>query len=679
MEVATVTEAPRRTSAPTNRTTGGEAHAETANPAPAVRLNFSLRLQIVATLVGGTLLVCSLLAGWLWRQPFFAALPAALAVAILAAPLVAAAAKDLLRGVAGMNALVALAVIGAVASGNYQEAAAVAFFMIVSSLIERRTAAGAEASIESLIRLAPTKASRLVGSGRDEREESVEATGLRPGDVVRIRPGDTIPADGVVVRGASTVNQASVTGESVPAEKAHGDEVFGSTINLTGVLDVEVTKAGADTLLGRVKDLILQAERTKTPIMRLVDQYAAWYTPTILMLVGVVLFFALKDNPDTAFNRAIAMLVIACPSALILATPTAMVAALSAAARLGVLIKSVATLEAARTITAVVFDKTGTITTGVLTVTRLAPIDGVEPAELLRLAAAAEQNSRHPVAKAVTDMARRARVALESPSDFEEVAGRGVRASFADGGTVFVGRASWLLDAVPAPHAIDGAALEAIQSSSEADGLSLLHVVRDGRPIGWIGLEDNARPEAAGAVDRLKALGLSRLVLLTGDRSSVARRVASQMHFDDFKAEVLPHEKLEMVDALKAAGHRVAVIGDGVNDAPALAAGDVSIAMGAAGSDVAIHSASIALLNSNLDRIPFLVDLSRKTIAVIRQNMVIGGLFIVVFVALAGAGYVSPVMAAMLHVVSGLAVVFNSARLVRCGEDIEQAEAAVPG
>jgi Cd2+/Zn2+-exporting ATPase len=205
----------------------------------------------------------------------------------------------------------------------------------------------------------------------------------------------------------------------------------------------------------------------------------------------------------------------------------------------------------------------------------------------------------------------------------------------------------------------------------------VLHVVRGGRHLGWIGLEDNARPEAAGAVDRLRSMGISRLVLLTGDRTSVARRVAGQMHFDEYKAEVLPHEKLEMVDALKAAGHRVAVIGDGVNDAPALAAGDVSIAMGAAGSDVAIHSASIALLNSNLDRVPFLVELSRRTIAVIRQNMLIGGLFILAFVSLAAAGYVSPVLAAALHVVSGLAVVFNSARLVRCGEDLEQAEAGL--
>ena len=652
-------------------------------PAADPRLSRSLRLQIAATLVGGTLLVCSLIAGWLWSQPFFAALPAFLAVVLLGTPLVAAAVRDLFHGKAGMNALVALAVIGAMASGQYQESAAVAFFMIVSSLIEKRTAIGAEASIESLIRLAPTKASRLVGGMAADRtgqdEELVEATALRPGDVVRVRPGDTIPADGRVVHGASTVNQASVTGESVPAEKAADDEVFGSTINLTGVLDVEVTKAGADTLLGRVKDLILQAERTRTPIMRLVDQYAAWYTPTVLMLVGVVLFFALKSHPDTAFNRAIAMLVIACPSALILATPTAMVAGLSAAARLGVLIKNVATLEAARSLSAIVFDKTGTLTTGVLAVTRLAPAEGVEGADLLRTAAAAEQNSRHPVARAVVEMARRAQLRLPAPDQFEEVAGRGVVARFYDGAAtgslVMVGRASWLRSASPQPHTIDSEALESIQTSSETEGLSVLHVVRDGHVIGWIGLEDNARPEAAGAVDRLRTMGISRLVLLTGDRGSVARRVASQMHFDDFKAEVLPHEKLEMVDALKAAGHRVAVIGDGVNDAPALAAGDVSIAMGAAGSDVAIHSASIALLNSNLNRIPFLIDLSRRTISVIRQNMVIGGLFIVVFTALAGAGYVSPVLAALLHVVSGLAVVFNSARLVRCGEEIEQSEA----
>jgi Cd2+/Zn2+-exporting ATPase len=636
----------------------------------------ALRLQIAATLVGATLLACSLVARFLWAKDFYPAIPAALAALLLGAPLVAAAVRDLFRGQAGMNALVALAVVGAAASGKYQESAAVALFMIVSGLIEKRTAIGAQASIESLVRLAPTKAHRLAAgaTSQDGREEEVEAKDLRPGDCVRVRPGDTIPADGRVLTGTSTVNQASITGESVPADKLAGDEVFGGTINLTGALDIEVTKAGADTLLGRVKDLILQAERTRTPIMRLVDQYAFWYTPTVLMLVGVVLFFALRSDPETAFSRAIAMLVVACPSALILATPTAMVAALSAAARLGVLVKSVVTLEAARNLTAIVFDKTGTLTTGILAVTRLAPAEGVEGAELLRLAASVEQDSRHPVARAVTEMARRANLPLTRPDAFEEVPGRGVVATVA-GSRLMVGRGAWLAGVDGGLTAVEARAIEGVQASDDADGLSVLFVVKDGRLLGWIGLEDNARPEAAEAVDRLRALGLKRLVILTGDRRSVARRVAEQMHFSEFKAEVLPHEKLEMVDALKAQGHRVAVIGDGVNDAPALAAGDISIAMGAAGSDVAIHSATIALLNSNLNRVPFLIELSRRTIGVIRQNMVIGAAFIVVFLALAGAGYVSPVMAAFLHIVSGLIVVFNSARLVRCGEEIERSEA----
>jgi Cd2+/Zn2+-exporting ATPase len=634
----------------------------------------SLRLQIGATLVGATLLVCSLVAQGLWSKPFYAAVPAAVAVLLLGAPLVAAAVKDLAKGEAGMNALVALAVVGAAATGKYQESAAIALFMIVSGLIEKRTAIGAQASIESLVRLSPTKAHRLVRSAAGESEDLVEAKDLRPGDVVRVRPGDNIPADGRILAGTSTANQASITGESLPVDKVIGDDVFGGTINLTGVLDIEVTKAGSDTMLGRVKDLILQAERTKTPIMRLVDQYAAWYTPTVLMIVGVVLFFALRNDPDTAFSRAIAMLVVACPSALILATPTAMVAGLSAAARLGVLIKSVVTLEAARNLSAIVFDKTGTLTTGVLSVSRLAPVEGVEGADLLRVAAIAEQDSRHPVARAVTEMARRANLPLGRPEAFEEVAGRGVIATI-DRSRIQVGRASWLMAPEAGLSDSEITAINQIQSSPDADGMSVLYVVRDGQLMGWIGLEDNARPEAAEAVDRLRGLGLKRLVILTGDRKSVAKRVAEQMHFSEFKAEVLPHEKLEMVDELKAKGHRVAVIGDGVNDAPALAAGDISIAMGAAGSDVAIHSASIALMNSNLNRIPFLVELSRRTISVIRQNMAIGALFIVVFLGLAGAGYVSPVTAAALHIVSGLIVIFNSARLVRCGEDIEQAEA----
>lgn len=632
-----------------------------------------ISLQIMATLIGGVLLVCSFLAQLLWSNDFYADTLGFASAILLGAPLVWVAIKDMIEGHMHMNELVALAVLAAFAIGQYQEAAAIAFFMILSVLIENRTALGAQASIESLVRITPTRAHRL----RDGQETEVEAKELRTGDIVRVRPGDNIPADGKVVRGGSTVNQANITGESLPVDKVEGDEVFGGTINVTGVMDLEVTKAGHDTTLGRVKDLILQAERTKIPIMRMIDRYAGWYTPTVLMLVAIMLWFNLRQDTANAVERAIAMLVIACPCALILATPTAMVAGLSSAARLGVLVKNVIDLEAARNLTAIVFDKTGTLTTGSLSVTRLSPAEGVDAVELLRAAASVEQNSKHPVARAVVDVARKAKLRLEEPTGFEEVSGRGVRGKVTNG-QVLVGRSTWLTDAGVVQLPADSVTtIVETQSSPEAEGLSLLFVVRDGKLLGWIGLEDNARAEAPAAIDKLRDLGIKNLTIVTGDRQSVAKRVAAQMHMTNFKADVLPHEKLELVDALKAKGHRVAVIGDGVNDAPALAAGDVSIAMGAAGSDVAIHSASIALMNNNLNRIPFLVQLSRQTSRVIRQNLLIGGGFIIIFMALAAAGKVTAITAAALHVVSSLLVVFNSARLVREGEDIEHAEAEV--
>ena len=629
-------------------------------------------LEILATLFGGVLLICSALAdyfadGTIGNGDFYTSVLAAIAAILLGAPLIVVAFRDLAHGHMHMNELVALAVLAAFAQGWYQESAAIAFFMILSVLIESRSALGARASIEALIRITPTRAFKI----HDDHEHEVEAKDLKTGDVVRVRPGDNIPADGKVLRGESTVNQANITGESLPVDKQIGDEVFGGTINVTGVLEVEVTKAGSDTTLGRVKDLIIQAEGTRIPIARMIDRYAGWYTPVVIMITFIVWWFLAKDAPDEAANRAIAMLVIACPCALILATPTAMVAALSAAARLGVLVKSVTDLEAARNLTAMVFDKTGTLTTGQLEVTRLSPVPGVEGAELLRITASVEQNSKHPVARAVIEVARKARIPMTQPASFEEVAGRGVKANL-DGSNIAIGRGNWLIETGSLTDEA-AQAIRAIITSPEADGVSVLCVVRDGNLLGWVGLADNTRPEAVGSIDKLRELGLKRLIIVTGDRESVAKRVAAQMH-TEYKAEVLPHQKLEMVDELKAKGHRVAVIGDGVNDAPALAAGDISIAMGAAGSDVAIHSASIALMNNNLNRIPFLIELSRKTSAIVWQNIVIGAGFIFLFLGLSAAGYVTPIMAAIFHVLSSLVVVFNSARLVRMGEDIELAE-----
>jgi len=626
-------------------------------------------VEIVATLLGGTLLMCALIARFTFDNQDASDLLAMAATLLLGTPLIWVALKDLWQGHMHMNELVALAVLAAFIAGWYVEAGFISFFMIISVLIESRTALGAQASIEALIRITPTKASKL----EDGQEIEIEAKDLVQGDIVRVRPGDNIPADGLVASGYSTVNQANITGESLPADKIEGDEVFGGTINLTGSMDIRVTKAGEDATLGQVKDMIQEAERTKIPLVRMIDHYAAWYTPTVVMLVTVVLFLTLGHGLANPWERAISMLVVACPFALILATPTAMVAGLSSSARLGVLVKSVADLEAARNLTAIVFDKTGTLTTGELRVTRLTPADGGDGTDLLRISAAVEQHSKHPVASAVVAVARQAHLALPAPTDFKESAGLGVSAII-DGKRALVGRASWLIEESTAdlsPEAV-GFIQEAL-ASPDAQGLSLLFAVWGGGVLGWIGLEDQTRPQAAAAMDRLRGLGLKRLIIVTGDREGVAKRVAAAMH-TEYAAEVLPQQKLEIVDQLKSKGHRVAVVGDGVNDAPALAAGDISIAMGAAGSDVAIHSANIALMNSNPNRIPFLIELSRKTSAVIKQNLFIGGGFILVFVVLSAANFVTPIMAAVLQLLSGLMVVFNSARLVRCGEEIEQDE-----
>ena len=595
----------------------------------------------------------SYLAGWIFGDEFYSTMFAMAASLVLGAPIMIEALGAALKGKTSLDVLVAIAVVAAFALGSYQEAAVVSFLFLISSLIEKRTALGARASIESLIRLTPKTAYLIDANGV---EKSISVKELKLGDLIRVRPGDNIPADGEIESGESSISQANITGESLPVDKRPGDEVFSGTINLSGSLDIRVTRVGADTTLGQVQKLILQAEDTKIPIMRLIDKYAHWYVPTILMLAGIVLVFT-RD-----MSRAIPMLIVACPCALILATPTAMVAGLAAAARLGILVKSVIDLEAARNMTAIVLDKTGTLTTGELTVTRLKPASGVDPAELLALAAGLEHRSKHPVAKAVVEVARKAKLELAEPADFEEVTGLGVRGKL-NSDTVLVGRRKWLESQGSDFSSMSG------EEYAEPEGVSVLYVTRNGRCLGWIGLEDRTRPEAKTALDDLRALGVKRIAMVTGDRWSVAKRVAAEMGCTEVQAEVLPQEKLSLVDDLKQKGHKVIVVGDGVNDAPALAAGDLSVAMGAAGSDVAIHSASIALMSSDLSRLPFMIKLSRALTKVIWQNLGFGMLFIVILLILAGMGYIHPIVAAILHLCSSAIVVFNSARLVRFGEE----------
>ncbi|MBL6763358.1 MAG: cation-translocating P-type ATPase [Verrucomicrobiae bacterium] len=583
-----------------------------------------------------------------------AGVSAFIGAAILSAPILWNSIKDLRRGQYGINELVSLAILASLATGDYRTAGVVSFFMLIGEIIESRTAAGARASIESLIKLTPTKARRIV----DGKEEETSAKELRVGDTIRVRPGDNIAADGVIIDGDGSINQANITGESLPVDKKKGDDVFAGTINLTGVLDIKVSRAGTDTTLGRVRELILSAEQSKLPIMRLMDQYMGYYTPLVLTMSALIWVFT-HD-----LNRVISVLVVSCPCAFILATPSAMVAALSAAARLGVLIKNIGDIEAAANINAFVFDKTGTLTSGNLAVARLSPVEGTKPAELLRLAASAEQHSNHPVAKAMTGLAAEAGVELYSTGEFKETAGRGIT-TLIDGSTVLAGRRKWLTD--------NGVPEESIKKVdlNEEEGFSIVYIARDGLCVGWVGLRDQIRPEAAEALADLKSAGVKRVAMVTGDREPVAMRVSAEIECEEVVAECLPQNKVEYVKKLKAHGWKVAVVGDGVNDAPALASGDIGIAMGAAGSEVAIHSATIALMNSDLRRLPFLVRLSRATRLVINQNFMLGVMFIIGGLTLAAFGYLNPIVAAIMHNAGSILVIFNSARLVRQGEELE--------
>ena len=584
----------------------------------------------------------------------FSALAGAL---ILSLPIFFEAIRDLVKGKVHMNELVALALVAAFASKDYQTAGAVAFFMLITITIEKRTAIGAEAAIEAVVRLTPRLARRVV----DGVEEEVDAfTDLQAGDICRVRPGENFPADGIVTVGTSTVNQASITGESLPADKAVGNEVYAGTQNLTGLVEFRVTRIGSDTTLGKVRNLIADAERSKLPIMRMIDKYVGYYTPTILMIAGLVWFITMR------IDRVIAVLVMSVPAAFVIATPSAVIAAIAAASRLGILIKDVSYIEQAARIGAIIFDKTGTLTEGKLAVARLEPAEGVELAELLELATSAEHHSNHPAAEAMRRLAREAKVEWREPQEYEEVAGLGVRATF-DGKRYLVGRKSWL-----ASEGVDLSALDETLTEAEHKGLSVVCVARDGKAWGWIGLSDAIRPVSAEAISQLKELGVDRCCMVTGDNDRVAQAVAAQIGISEVAASCLPEQKEAYVRKLKKTGKIVAVVGDGVNDAPALAAGDIGIAMGAFGSDIAVQSASVALMNNDLRRIPFLIGLARRTRVLTIQNFAVGLGFIVVGVYLATLGQVTPVGAALLHSVSSLMVIFNSARLVRSGEMLQE-------
>jgi heavy metal translocating P-type ATPase len=619
---------------------------------------------IIFYLVGGVLVLATPIMRWFgWGEDQIADIPAAIGALILATPLFWVALKEVRTLRISSSSLAALGILGALAIGNYVGAGMLALILLVADQILRRTAFGAQRAIEQLVKLTPNIA-RIIRP--DGAEEEVALAQVTVGQTVRVRPGENLPVDGVVSVGRTTINQASLTGEAAPVEVQPGDLVYAGTTNLTGGIDLKVTQVGEQTTIGKVSQLIREAEQSKSPRQLLIEQVARFFVPVALSIAAIVWFIKSQGGgpaaQENAAESAISVLVVCCPAALLLASPSAMVAAFAASARLGVMIKRVEYLEASANLDAVVMDKTGTITTGKFEVARLAPATGVEGADLLRAAAIAEQHSNHPLAQSILRTARAARVDIGATQQVDEIHGRGVRARTGEG-ELLVGRASWLREMAPA-MAEEMKAVEA-----RIEGMTGVHVVRGGQYLGAVGLEDKIKPGTKKVIERLRELGVRTIAIFTGDRLSVAKRVGVAVGVDTIEAECLPEEKHQQIERMVKAGYRTMMVGDGINDGPSLAAADVGVAMGLGGSDIATNSAGIALMTDELNRIPFLIELARRTRTIVAQNIAASIVIVIIGLVLASTGLLGIGLAGLYHFVGDVFVLANSFRLFRFGED----------
>ena len=627
-----------------------------------------LERRLFIALAGGTLLLTSWIGSLLGLQPQVAQIPAAIGALMLVAPLAFGALKEMKLGRPSGDSLASLAVLAALANNLYLAAGFLAFFLWLSELILSRTAWGAQRAIRDLVELTPDIA-RLILNDGSEKETTLDQ--IRVGQKVRVRPGENLPVDGRVIAGQSSVNQASLTGEAIPIEASEGTAVYAGTTNLTGQLDIEVTAVAGESTIGKVESLIREAENAKGHKQELIERLATYYVPVVLMVAALVWFFTRKSEiaavRDQAAERAVTVLVVTCPGALLIAYPTAMVAAFAAAARLGIMIKTTRVLESASNIDTVIMDKTGTLTTGKFSVGRLAPADGVDPALLLQAATDAEQSSNHPLARSILETAAKARILPRAIRDYKELHGRGVSAQTNEG-QVLAGRAQWLLENDAS------IATQVDIASKKIEGMSSVHVMLGGRYLGAVGLEDKLRQNASEVVTRLRELGVRKVCIFTGDRLEVATRVGEAVGVDSIEAECLPEEKHEELKYLIRRGHRTLVVGDGINDGPILASADVGVAMGLSGSDIATNSAGVALMNDDLRHIPFLLELARRARGIIALNIAAALVLAIVGLALAATGRIQIWITPFYQAGAYIFVIANSLRLVRFGEDVRGAE-----
>lgn len=613
------------------------------------RIN-DLLAGVPMTIVSGICLACSLLLPRLGVE--MPVDPAWAAVIISGLPLLYLSIWRIIHnpGISKISSalLITIAMFAAVAIGDLFAAGEVAFIMAVGALLEDATTNRAKKGLQKLISLAPVKGRRI----RDGKEEMILAEEIRKGDILRVLPGEAIPVDGKIIKGETSVDQSIMTGESLPVDKGEEDEVFCGTINRFGAVDIEAVKVGEDSSLQKLIRMVKEAENKQAPMQRIADKCASWLVPVALMIaIGAYIG---TGNIVTA----VTVLVVFCPCALVLATPTAIMAAIGQATKHGVIIKSGEALEKMGKVDTIAFDKTGTLTCGNLEVCDIVSFkQELTETELLRLAASAEAKSEHPLGKAIAAFGRERGLQITEADDFKMEAGKGVYGEIS-GRKLFCGNEKYLAQNGITVGKQGKEVLERLRSEGKASVL----VAENGECIGAIALSDVLRPEAGKVTDRLKCMGVST-ALLTGDNKKAAAYFAKKAGITEVYGELLPEEKVKNIEEFQKAGRKVCMIGDGVNDAPALKTADVSVAMGAMGSDIAIEAADIALMSDDISKIPYLKRLSNATVTTIKVSIAMSMTINFIAIALSLMEILNPTTGALVHNAGSCFVVLVAALL----------------